>query len=267
MTTIFDILRLTPKNNCGKCGFPTCMAFSASVVCGKTSSSKCPFLPNEEERGRGKKEDEESRESSTPETMLLKELQKRIRHLDLATRANGLGARVVSSEDERKLLELFFLGQKVSLSADVIKAAQGEELDPRDQILLYNYIFFGGSGPLSGEWVGLESFPNSISKVVTLKRYTEDRLSEFFAGRPALLVERAEKIGGKKIEPCYADVCVEIPVLPKVIIRIHFWDQDEEDGFAAQVKVLFDKRAMDFLDLESLVFTAERMAEKMTDEG
>jgi len=267
MTTILDILRLTPKNNCGKCGFPTCMAFSASVVCGKTSSSKCPFLPNEGGHGRGEKKDEQKQESSTPESILLKELQKRIRHLDLAARAKGLGARVVSSKKDKEMLELFFLGQNVSLSAGVIKTDIGKELDPRDQILLYNYLFFGGSGPLSGEWVGLESFPNSISKVVTLKRYAEDRLSDFFADRPALLVERAEKIGGKKIEPCQADVCVEIPVLPKVIIRVHFWDQDEEDGFSAQVKVLFDKRAMDFLDLESLVFTAERMAEKMTDEN
>ncbi len=34
-----------------------------------------------------------------------------------------------------------------------------------------------------------------------------------------------------------------------------------EDGFEARVKILFDQNVMDFLDLESLVFAAERMAD------
>ncbi|MCI5159325.1 MAG: DUF3786 domain-containing protein, partial [Candidatus Electrothrix sp. AUS1_2] len=39
--------------------------------------------------------------------------------------------------------------------------------------------------------------------------------------------------------------------------------QDEEDGFDARVKILFDQHVMDFLDLESLVFAAERMADRL----
>ena len=44
-----------------------------------------------------------------------------------------------------------------------------------------------------------------------------------------------------------------------------FWDEEPEDGFAAKAKVLFDQHVLDFLDIESLIFTAERMAERIVD--
>ncbi|MDH3349096.1 MAG: DUF3786 domain-containing protein [Desulfobulbaceae bacterium] len=44
-----------------------------------------------------------------------------------------------------------------------------------------------------------------------------------------------------------------------------FWDEAEEEGFEAKVKVLFDHRVLQCLDLESLVFTAERMAERIVE--
>ena len=42
-----------------------------------------------------------------------------------------------------------------------------------------------------------------------------------------------------------------------------FWEKEPEDGFEAKTKVLFDHHVLDFLDLESLVFSAERMAERL----
>jgi hypothetical protein len=59
------------------------------------------------------------------------------------------------------------------------------------------------------------------------------------------------------------DVGVVISVLPFVTLYLLFWDEDLEDGFPAKVKILFDKNVMDFLDLESLVFAAEKMAERL----
>ena len=44
-------------------------------------------------------------------------------------------------------------------------------IDPRDQILLYNYVASGGGQAPQGMWVGMESLPNSIAKVRTLAAY------------------------------------------------------------------------------------------------
>jgi len=52
-----------------------------------------------------------------------------------------------------------------------------------------------------------------------------------------------------------------VPVLPRLPLFVLFWDEEQEEGFPAKVKVLFDQGVLDFLDIESLVFSAERMAE------
>jgi hypothetical protein len=43
-----------------------------------------------------------------------------------------------------------------------------------------------------------------------------------------------------------------------------FWDEDQEEGFEAQAKILFDATALDYLDLEGLTFVAEKLADKLT---
>ena len=267
MPNVLDILRLTPKTNCGECGFPTCMAFCVSVTTGKASLDKCPYIDKTKSRELFQDKDAQvqSNRGTDPDTALLRELKEKVKGIDLAKRAEGLGARLVKLDKGAEGLEFTYLGRKVVVTPSGILDESGKELDPRDQILLYNYVFFGGKGPLTGEWVGLESFPNSVSKVVTLRRYTEEKLSDNFEERPKDLISVGKKIGGEEIEPCHADVCLKVPVLPKVPIQIHFWDGDKEDGFPAKVKVLFDKRALDFLDIESLIFAAERMAETMTE--
>lgn len=55
--------------------------------------------------------------------------------------------------------------------------AGGPPDDPRDQILLYNYVAFGGGVAPSETWIGMESLPNSISKISTLSTYCEQKLA------------------------------------------------------------------------------------------
>jgi hypothetical protein len=42
-----------------------------------------------------------------------------------------------------------------------------------------------------------------------------------------------------------------------------FWDEDKEEGFDSQTKILFDESALEYLDLESLTFVAEKLVEKL----
>ena len=258
MATVLDILKETKRDNCGRCGFPTCLAFAASVHSGGAKKSLCPFVQADEEP-----DERDGAPRSEPETVLAKQLRSKVKSLDLSRRGSGLGGKVVEI-DGGKALELDYLGRKIFISGENVSSEHGEELETRDQILLYNYLFFGGEGHLSGRWAGLESFPNSISKVVTLKRYTEDKLADAFKSRVLDLVEGCRKLGGKTVEPCHADACMTVPILPKVPVQVHFWDEDRDDGFPAKVKVLFDERALDFLDIESLIFAAERLAETLT---
>ena len=260
--SVFDIIKLTPKNNCGDCNYATCMAFAVAVVSGNVSIKACPHIDQSVVESMGIFK-EQPAPAASPDSMLLKELKSKILDTDFQGIAEDLGARLVRDGDGTDALEIYYLGRTVTVSASNISSQDGLELDPRDQILLYNYIFFGGKGELSGEWVGLESFPNSISKVSTLKRYTEDRLSERFGTDIDSLPALAKKFGARDVSACYADICIEVPVLPKLPLQIHLWGAEPDEGFEAKAKVLYDKKAIDFLDLESLVFAAERLVEEI----
>ncbi|MBI5579656.1 MAG: hypothetical protein HY895_10930 [Deltaproteobacteria bacterium] len=43
--SIIDIIRLLPNTNCGKCGYPTCIAFSAALRQAEASPELCPAFP------------------------------------------------------------------------------------------------------------------------------------------------------------------------------------------------------------------------------
>jgi len=131
-------------------------------------------------------------------------------------------------------------------------------------ILLYNYIHSQGGPPPSGDWVGLESLPNSVSKVKTLVTCCEEPLARLCSVPPHPSIETAfRQLGGQPRPQAGATTGFVIPVLPRVPVYLLYWEADPEDGFPARVKILFDRQVLAFLDLESLVFAAERLADRL----
>ncbi len=251
-----EILKILPQTNCGECGYPTCLAFAFALATGATSAEKCPAL-----KGR-KLPWDLSETKPVPEEdfawKILEEVQKKAQGIDWAERAPRLGL-----EPAPLGWRVPYLDTLVFLSPERASRQDGLELDPRDQILLYNYVIFGGQGPLSGEYVGLEAFPHSLSKVATLRRYAETRLAEAFTGRLAALKKALQAFICTYPPDSPADLGVIVWVLPKVPLRIHFFEGDPEEGLGAEVKILFDQKATVYLDLESLVFCAERLVERL----
>lgn len=41
---VYDIYKLLPRANCGKCGYPTCIAFAAALRRGDVKLEQCPLL-------------------------------------------------------------------------------------------------------------------------------------------------------------------------------------------------------------------------------
>jgi hypothetical protein len=195
---------------------------------------------------------------------LVAHLKSKVQTLDFKSLALRLGA--VWSAEQPDMLSFSYLGRPVELGREAVVMAGEQLVDPRDQILLYNYVAFGGGRVPDGTWVGMESLPNSISKIRTLATYCELRLAKRFSGRAARLQECCAACGGEEGSGDQSgDVGMIIPVLPHVPLYLLFWDEEPEDGFEAKIKVLFDHNVMDFLDLESLVFAAERMADRLAE--
>ncbi len=265
-----EFVALTPKSNCGQCGHPTCLAFGVAVTKGGAAATACPFVDIEAlpaELGRtdtGKGLAAVDRGQEERDMALVTHLKSKIRTLDFSGLAARLGA--VWSAENPDELRFHYLGRPVVLDRLRLEVDGRDLVDPRDQILIYNYVAFGGGNPPDGTWVGMESLPNSISKVRTLSTYCEERLSTRFSGRAPAFEELCQQVGGfPGASEQSADVGMVIPVLPFVPLYVLFWDEEPQDGFEARVKVLFDHRVMDFLDLESLVFAAERLADRLAE--
>lgn len=260
-----EFIRYTPRTNCGECGQPTCLAFAVTVTKGGADPSKCPYLdPAGLEYG-GNRSDgralaQVDRGQEERDMALVAHLKSKICDVSFSDLAPRLGAEW--RDDQPGTLRFSYLGRLVKLDKEGMQMEGSSLVDPRDQILLYNYVSLGGGTPPAHNWIGMESLPNSISKIRTLSTYCEQPLARHFAGRSSELAKICEQVGGFQAnEESSATVSYVIPVLPYLPHYLLFWDEEPEDGFESKVKVLFDKNVLDFLDIESLVFSAERTAE------
>ncbi len=267
-----EFVKLTPRTNCGECGYAACLAFAAAVTKGGENPQKCPYV-DASLLGEGDAPSGTGSAELTSVASLLDEKDKalvaymksKVRELNFSLVAPTLGC--VWSGSPADCLRFRYLGHDVSLSREGVFFGGKEVEEPRDQILLYNYIYYGGGGVRSGEWVGMESLPNSISKVRTLRVYCEERIAAYFGGKKALLRESAARIDGVLEDIAEKSCCVsfQVAVLPCLPMKLLFWDEERDEGFSPRVKVLFDRNVLAVLDLESLVFASERMAERLVE--
>lgn len=265
-----EFIKLTPRTNCKECGYSTCLAFAAAVTKGGEDPLKCPHLDacglGDEFVAAGRETGGLSRVAgllAEKERALAGFLKNRAKELDFSVLAPRLGCQW--SGPAVNSLCFRYLGRDVRLSPQGVFFDDREVEEPRDQILLYNYVQYGGGDPLSGEWVGMESLPNSISKVRTLRVYCEERIAAGFCGKTALLTKCVAAIDGvaRNVGGQGCSAAFRVPVLPRLAMMLVFWDEDPEEGFPPRVKILYDKNVLSVLDLESLVFACERMAERL----
>ncbi len=255
-----EIFQRTPKTNCGQCGYPACLAFSAAVSKTGVDPTKCPFINLEGlELAEAAAGDNEGL-ARERDLAFVEHLKGKVVDLDFREIAPALGASWQAEQPDT--LKFLYLGQEAAISKTNVSLDHVAPEDPRDSILLYNYIYSAGGRKPDGEWIGMESMPNSISKVRTLATYCEDRLAEFFSGQTtAAALELGGQLGAWE-GPGSSSFEMIVPVLPMLPIYILFWEEEPDDGFPPKVKVLFDHHVLDFLDIESLVFAAERMADR-----
>ncbi len=263
-----QLYMITPKTNCGECGYASCLAFATQAVVGQARLDLCPYLDEEKLSPiRLKLEDQLSRGIGVKREGFQKALdylKEEIKKWSFREIASSLGAefRVVGGEDA---LELEYFDKKIMVTRRDIFQVPSGEIDPWEKIFIYNYVIGGAAEP-SGEWVGMESLPNSVSKIKSLRAHCEEPLAEAFAGKMDLLPEVVKEVGGVvKETEAHVDLSADFQVLPKLTIRILWWDEEPEEGFEAKTKFLFDSRVLDILDIESLLFACEQLTERLLD--
>lgn len=264
--TPIHLYKLTPKTNCGQCGLDSCLAFATQVIVGQADLQACPFLePAELEPFRIQLEEQHrsgigvKREGFEKAlTFLRGELKK----CDFPGIAPKLGGQMTQL-DGQPALRLDYFGRPVLVTHEDASMESDESLNPYEKILIFNYILGSGAEP-SGSWVGMETLPNSVSKVKSLISHCQEPLAKASTGRISILPEIASRWGTSvQLSEERVDFAAEFPVLPKLSIRVLWWDEDPAEGFQAHTKYLFDSRVLQIIDLESLVFASEQITDRL----
>ncbi len=262
-----ELYQLTPRTNCGDCGFSTCLAFATHVVKGEVSVDKCPHMEvslRERIKFQIKAQLDEGYGLKKDKLQIgLDYLFGKLKEIGLKRCAEKHGFKTQNVGGTESFILPYF-NREIRVTDTDISAVDGEELDPWDKVFILNYVL-GEAGTPSGEWVGMESLPNSISKVKTLEKTAEKPIAEAFLGKPEKLLEKSLSIGGKVIGDCSADCCVQFDVFPRLSVRLSFWDGEASEGFEARAKFLFDKKVLSVIDLESLCFICEKITKRLKD--
>ena len=95
-----------------------------------------------------------------------------------------------------------------------------------------------------------------------------DKLVKKFKGKSDELLAAAERLGGddRTDEIRSADLAFLFRPLPRILVMLMFWDEDLDDDFDAEVKLLFDESILDHLDIESIMFLSERLTQLLCED-
>ncbi len=262
---ILDLVKMLPRTNCKECGYPTCMAFANHVLREGESPRKCPYWQPHDLAFVEQSLRNQGADSAYPDHLFSarKFVQGKIKDYDFSKVAKKIGARLV--EDEGKVFLIVNLLERLyRVDKEQIEPFDDGPHDLWEHILLYNYVAEAGGRPLTGNWVPMESLPDSLAKRKVFVSGCEEKIAAAYSGQPEFLRQSLKllKADFPDLES-NAEVAAIFYPLPMIPFQLLFWDADLDDGFAAQVKILFDETVLNYLDIESLVFLGEKCAERL----
>lgn len=265
--SVIDLYRdVLPKTNCGECGFATCMAFASMVVGEQHPLSGCPYIaPDLLKRCEIELQQQYADKKWTKRDLAADALQwarSRAASMEISDLPERIGGILIDC-DGKPALRLPYFTDEIVITKDDILRSEGSALTRWEQVFVYNHMAQGGRAAPTGVWKSFAQFPNTVSKVKSMESQVEVPLVKRFAGRNDALAKAAGKLGGedRSAEFDSADLAVVFRPLPRVPILLMAWDASPEDGFDAEIKLLFDETVVLHLDLESIVFLSERLCE------
>lgn len=264
--------KLLPKTNCGDCGYRTCLAFASMVVSEKLPLENCPFIaPEKIKEARQELEKQYAEGKWTRRDMAhdaLNWAKERAASMKIVDLPERIGGKLTDTSDGQAL-ELPYFNGFIYIKPGSITKDDGSSLTRWEQVFIYNHMAQGGSSLPTRKWKGLVDFPNTVSKIKSMKNHVETPLIERFSGKTEELINNALSFGGKIIsdDTINADAAILFKPLPRIPVMLLFWDENPNDGYGAEVKLLFDETVIDHLDIESIMFLSERIKQLLMGEA
>jgi hypothetical protein len=190
--------------------------------------------------------------------------KERSANMEITALPERLGGRLIPA-DNGTALELPYFDDVIVIDENRMGRPDGTELSHWEQVFVYNHMAQGGKRRPTGKWKAFREFPNTVSKIKNMVTDVEVPLVERFQGRLADLEAAALSLGGQNVTADFESVdrAIAFRPLPRIPVLLMFWDAAPDDGFEAQVKLLFDETIVVHLDIESIVFLSERLSQML----
>jgi len=261
MKTAVEIYRLLPKTNCGACGTASCFGFAARLATRQASPEDCPTMTT---AAREALREDHAGLKNSPGTVYeqaLESLQPKIQALDFRKVPLLFGSVFIDPET----LEITFLNGTYRVTKERILDSSGKEPRPWISILIYNHLSMPDPPAPSGEWITFSSVPASHAKDKAWAGHVEEVIAKHFTGKVDALKAVCERLGGVRAEVSgNHDAAYEFRFFPHYSALLLFYDTAPEENFPAQCRLLLDRTAPRYLDIESIVVLGEEFAGRLT---
>jgi hypothetical protein len=162
-------------------------------------------------------------------------------------------------------LTITFLNEPYTVTKEKVLDARGKEPRPWLSILIYNHLCMPDPPAPDGEWITFGSVPASHAKDKAWAGHVEDVIARHFAGNIEALSSACERFGGVKAAVQGGhDATYEFRFFPHYPALLLFSDAVPEENFPAQCRLLLDRTAPRYLDIESMVVLGEEFATRLT---
>jgi len=181
-----------------------------------------------------------------------------IRGVDLRSVAEPLGGRV---EEEGIRIPLY--GEWYTVSGSGIADAKGKQPSLDVCVILAKYLLLCPSvEPRGGDWASYRDLKDSGPLTVYFTHDVEQAIAAHFRGRLEALTYACKVMGGYPPNMDISnDLSMQFDALPRVPVLLIFNDADEE--FPARASVLFERRAENYLDPESLAIAGRLLFHRL----
>lgn len=138
-------------------------------------------------------------------------------------------------------------------TGEIVSFESTEPLSYLARMNIYTLLWFCRDfASFRGEWLPFCNMKDASPFGPAFQRTVTDVFARTFSGHPEELALAFQKLGGQKLS--HSDVGYQVHAFPWIPVQFLFWDGDDE--FPAQANILFDKGAVDFIHVESLVSIA-----------
>lgn len=239
-----EIFQLLDKSNCRLCGEKTCLAFAGAVFVGRRRLGECPHL-DPATICRYSTASERLKPVNVEGEAYLKDLQAKIREVDLSAAARRIGGRVVNGKLGLKVLgKDFSVDAAGRLYADI-------HVNPWVAVPFLNYVLYGGGRKPKGDWVPLRELGGGKSREAIFRRRCEMPMQRLADTQTDFFDDIIHMFSGRQVARQFqSDISVVLHPLPRIPLMICYWKPEE--GLGSSLNLFFDRTADANLDIESI---------------